>query len=227
VLAPPAPCNSCAAIDAIAEILPQFGQLLEQAGQELNSPNIPPPQQWITRPPPQQSSIRQDLNPRQPNESASDSSPDKPRSLRLPGMSMEHPFQIEDELEKDYAQRCKEAFGELMSGKDNPVEAAKKKIRELKKQGNSYIDIVRHPFDSAKAWLRAKVDEMVPKAELETYFKVLKEQILKSETQARQEELQRFEEKWGDKCVKEAYTKDFEEQLKQAADEDIDSGDAR
>jgi len=140
---------------------------------------------------------------------------------------LDDPFQIEDELEQDYAQRCKEAFGELMSGKDNPVEAAKKKIRELKKQGNSIIDIVRHPFDSAKAWLQAKIDEMIPRADLETYFKVLKEQIRESETKDKQEELKRFEEKWGDKCLQDAYTKDVEEQLEHTANEDTDSGDAQ
>lgn len=226
VLAPPASCNSCAAIDAVAEILPQFGQVLELAGQELNSPNIAPPQQWITRPPPQ-ASIRPDPIAQQPDDSASDASRDKPVSLRLPSLSLDHPFKIEDELEKDYAQRCKEAFGELMSGKDNPVETAKKKIRELKKQGNSIIDTVQHPFDSAKAWLQAKIDEKIPKVEWKTYFKILKEQIRKSETKDKQEELKRFEEKWGDKCVKEAYTKDIEKELKQVAAEAPDAGDAQ
>lgn len=227
VLAPVPPCNACAALDAVAEILPQFGQVLDQMEQEINSPNIPPPEQWIAEPPPQ-SSNRQAVNAQRPDDSGGDFPRDKPGSLRLPpGFSLDDPFQLEAEPEQDYAQRCKEAFGEYLSGKDNPIETAKKKIRDLKKQGNSLVDIMRHPFDSAKDWLQAKIDEQIGQIDPHNYFKILEEQIRKAETKDHQEELKRFKEKWRDKCIENAYTKDIEEQLKQVLDEPSDSGEVR
>jgi len=39
-------CAGCAGADAIADLSPEFARLLDQAGQTINSPNIPPPQQW-------------------------------------------------------------------------------------------------------------------------------------------------------------------------------------
>jgi hypothetical protein len=221
VLLPPPPCDACMALDAVAEILPQLGQALDQADQEINSPNIPPPQEWLTEPP-RGVSTRQALN-AQPAEDAGDPPADTARPIRLPpGFSLDDPFQLEAEAEKDYAQRCKEAFGEFLSGKDNPIEGLKKKIRDLKKQGNSTIDIVRHPFDSAKDWLQGKIDEKLAQIDPRNYFKILEEHIRKAETKDHQEELKRFKEKWAEKCVENAYTKDIEEQLKHALD---DSGD--
>jgi hypothetical protein len=55
---------------------------------------------------------------------------------------------------------------------------------------------------------------------------MLKEHIRNAETQDKQEELKRFEEKWANKCVEEAYAKDVEPELRRVAEED-DAGEAR
>ncbi len=216
---PPPPCDGCAALDAVAEVLPEFAQLLDDMDREINSPNIPPPQQWLAEPPRASQTRTAHNEPPAGGGDADDSSADNARKLHLPpGFSLDDPFRLEAEAEKDYAQVCKQAYGEYLSGKDNPIDAFKTKVRDLKKKGNSIIDIVRHPFDSAKAALQEKIDGQLEKFDPHKYFKILEEQIRKAETKDHQEELERFKKKWRDKCLDNAFDKDIEEKLKHALD---------
>lgn len=220
LIQPPPPCGTCRALDAVGEILPAFGKLLQEKEAEINSPNIPPPQEWIVRRPASVSA--RPLSPREsdlPNSREGEPG----RRMNWPDLDIQEPFAIQDEIEADFDERCKRAIGEYLSGADNPIEQAKKKIRDLKKEGNSQVAAVRdailRPMESLRTWWKEKREEIFAKYYPENWLKTVKEQILKAETPRRQEDLRRFEEKWGDKCAKDIYTKDIEPVLQQVADD--------
>jgi hypothetical protein len=224
VMLPPPPCAACDALNAAGEILPQFGQLLADAEREINSPDIAPPEQWLTEPVKDTPASRTDTPVGASDNDASGApGADTTPGRRLPDLlTFEDPFQLDEEAERDYAEVCKEAAAEFLSGKDNPIQTAKKKIRDLKKQGNSIVDTARHPIEHLKQEVQDYINKKLEKLDYHNYFDTLKEQILKAETKNRQEELKSFEEKKHKKCDESAY-KYFEDRLKEA-EHDPDGG---
>ena len=155
---------------------------------------------------------------------------------RVPGPStldqLSDLFTGPEEADEDYAQACKAALGEFLAGQDNPIDAAKRRIREARAQGLSYIEAVRHPIDTIKRYLQERIDEHIPRFDVRRYFATLQQSLLDAETPRRREELERFKEKWGERCVEYIYTNHVEPGLQQAYDdlsnsENVNPGDAK
>jgi hypothetical protein len=52
------PCDTCEALQGLTDILPLFGQLLDDADREINSPNVAPTDQWNAPPQSTQSEVQ-------------------------------------------------------------------------------------------------------------------------------------------------------------------------
>lgn len=214
VLVQPAPsCPGCRALDAVAEILPLFGSTLKEMDEEINSPNIPPPQDWLTHPPSATNAARTNSHPDQDNEPDTTNAQHRQPSSRPSDDTSPSPDSALDEAEDDYAVVCDRAFKEYLSGNDDLMEKAKQEVRDLKKARNSLAEAIRHPYATAKRLLQDYIDEHLAQFDPHNYFKILAEQALKSESKERQEDLKRFKEKWGEKCVERTYATAIEQNL--------------
>lgn len=220
VVTSPPPCVGCYALDGVAEILPTFGQLLADMDQEINSPNIPPPSQWVTEPPPP---VRQAQAPPGADDADladADSSDVADTVPEVPDNSFEMP----ELADRDYAELCQEANLEYLTGQDSPEAQAREQYDKYKQQydsgmsaANAAKEFINHPIDFTsfkttqfKAYMRSYWDTHFT---MNNTMKFLQNQIVQAAGEDRQEDLKRFKEKWADKCVQDTYKKQVDQPL--------------